>query len=556
MNGLCGTEINLQGKLEKERGVFMKRTAKLIALLLALSMLLCACSGGTTADSSAASAASDSTAVSSTASEAASGGEVGVKEDPDTIVFGFDSEPGKLDPQNNAQLGGMAVEKQVYDPLINKDPETGEFLPGLATAWEWVDDTHLKLTLREGVKFHNGQDFTAADVVYTVGRFPTGSSTGSLYAAFDPENTVANGDYEVTIAFYYPFSPALNFLTNGRAYIVPHEYMEENGEQALNQVMIGTGPFKFVEWVVGSHCTMERNDEYWGGAPAFKNLTVRFIADNSARMIALETGELDLALGIQDSDIKILLNGEREHINGLLVPGMQVNYFAFNMNVEPLADVRVRQALAHAVDWAAAVETAGGVVFQLADSCIAPTVEYYTPIGVYEYDVELAKELLAEAGYADGFTINAINEEIPAAVRLLEIMQQYFAEVGVTMNIQVVDNATWIESNNNGTSDVSICNMTASTGDPAHTLNSTRGVTVTGKIDDPEYVELYDAGMSAMDATERGEIYAELQQYVYDNVLQIPLFVRVISYGYWDYLDGFYPAPDQMVDFRTISVKQ
>ena len=535
----------------------MKRTAKCIALLLTLSILLSACAGSpaqTTDEGS-----SSTAAVTSDSSLAASGesaGSVGKKEDPDSIVFGFDSEPGKLDPQNNSQLGGMCVEKQVYDPLINKDPETGEFLPGLATEWEWVDETHLKLTLREGVKFHNGQDFTAADVVYTVSRFPTGSSTGSLYAAFDPENTVANGDYEVTLAFYYPFSPALNFLTNGRAYIVPHEYMEENGEQALNQVMIGTGAFKFVEWVVGSHCTMERNDEYWGGAPAFKNLTIRFIADNSARMIALETGELDVALGIQDSDIKILMNGEREHINGLLVPGMQVNYFAFNMNVEPLADLRVRQALAHAVDWAAAVETAGGAVFQLADSCIAPTIEYYKSIGVYEYDVEKAKALMEEAGYADGFTINCINEEVPAAVRLLEIMQQYFAEINVTMNIQVVDNATWIESNNNGTSDVSICNMTASTGDPAHTLNSTRGTTVTGKIDDPTFVELFDAGMSAMDATERGEIYAELQQYVYDNVLQIPIFVRVISYGYWDYLDGFYPAPDQMVDFKTVSVIQ
>ncbi len=536
----------------------MKKTARLITLLLVFALALTACGGGTTESSSSAAASTGSTASSSADSGAADSGEsstasasVAAKADPTTIIYGMDGEPGNMDPQNNPQLAGMCAEKQVYEPLINKNPETGEFEPCLATAWEWTDDTHLKFTLREGVKFHNGQDFTSADVVKTVERMRVGSASASLYSAF--LEAVPNGDYEVTIEFEYPFGPALNFLTNGRAYIVPHEYLEENGEQSLYQNMIGTGPYKFGEWVIGSYVSFTRNDEYWGEKAHVENAMIRFIIDNTARMVALETGEIDFANGIQDSDMQILMNGEHEHIKGEPVPGMQVNYLAFNLNVEPLQDVRVRQAIAHAVDWEATIETAAGMTFALADSCVAPTIDYYKSIGTYEYDPELSKQLLEEAGYADGFTIQAINEEVPAAIRVLEIMQQYLAEVGITMEIQSVDNATWIESNTNGTSDVSIVNMTASTGDPVHTLNQTTGSMVTGRIDNEEYLELFDAGMRAS-ADEREQIYADIQQLVFDEVLQLPLYVRVITYGYWDYLDGLYLAPDNLVSFAPISI--
>ena len=537
----------------------MKKTARLITWFLVLALALSACAGGGTDASTSSSTASgdSSVATSSTASgdssAASDGGSVATKENPDSFSYGMDGEPGNMDPQNNPQLAGMCAEKQVYEPLITKNPETGEFEPCLATAWEWVDDTHLKFTLREGVKFHNGQDFTSADVVKTVERMRVGSASASLYSAF--LEAVPNGDYEVTIEFEYSFGPALNFLTNGRAYIVPHEYLEENGEQSLYQNMIGTGPYKFVEWVIGSYVSFTRNDEYWGEKAYIKDTMIRFIIDNTARMVALETGEIDLANGIQDSDMQILMNGEHEHIKGEPVPGMQVNYLAFNLNVEPLQDVRVRQAIAHAVDWEATIETAAGMTFALADSCLAPTIDYYKPVGTYEYDPELSKQLLADAGYADGFSITAINEEVPAAIRVLEIMQQYLAEVGITMEIQSVDNATWIESNTNGTSDVSIVNMTASTGDPVHTLNQTTGSMVTGRIDNEEYLQLFDEGMRASD-TEREQIYADIQQLVYDEVLQLPLYVRVITYGYWDYLDGVYLSPDNLVEFKTISIKQ
>ena len=540
----------------------MKRFAQLIAMLLCLAMVLTACSSGgdTSSNASNSTATTDSSA--STASSDASASDSGSdatasKADKNSLVYAVAAEPGQLDPQNNAILPGMMIEKQIFDSLIVKNPETGEFEPGLATEWEWTDDTHLKLTLREGVKWHDGSDFTSADVVYTVGRFAEGSATASLYAAFDAANTVANGDYEVTIAFKYAFAPAINFIAHNRAFIVSQNYVEENGQQTFGQNPMGTGAFKFVEWVVGSHVTMVRNDEYWGTAPSYENLTVRFIVDDTARMVALETGEIDIASEIQSEDIARAVNGEVPGVIGYTTPSYKVWYLSFNENFEPFQKKEVRLAMAHAVDWEAACEVAGGMTVEAAQSCLASTIFGYEAQGVYEYDPELSKQLLAEAGYADGFEVTCIEEEIPVAVRMLETIQAYFAEVGITMNIEVVDTPTWQEALTKGTSQMTVGNMTAMTGDPMHTLNQTvdDAVQITGKVTDAKYNELFDQGAAEMDETARAEIYKELQQYVYENAFQIPMYQQVITYGVRDYIEGFLPDAGVQLDLKLITIK-
>lgn len=542
----------------------MKRFAQLIAMLLCLAMVLTACSGGgdTSSNSSGSTATTDSSTSSlldgdSSTSTATDGTATGTKADKNSLVYAVNTEPGKLDPQGNSIIAGMCIEKQIFDTLIVKNPETGDFEPGLATEWEWTDATHLKMTLREGVKWHDGSDFTASDVVYTVGRFADGAATASLYSAFDAANTVANGDYEVTIAFKYEFAPAINFIAHGRAYIVPEEYIETNGVQVFEQKPVGTGAFKFVEWIIGSHATLVRNDEYWGTVPSYENLTVRFITDDTARMVALETGEIDIASEIQTEDAARAVNGEVPGVIGYATPSYKVWYLAFNESFEPFQKKEVRLAMAHAVDWEAACEVAGGLTVEAAQSALASTVFGYEPQGIYEYDPELSKQLLAEAGYADGFEVTCIEEEIPTAVRMLEVLQGYFAEVGITMNIEVVDTPTWQEAMNKGTSEMTVGNMTAMTGDPMHTLNQTvdDSVQITCKVTDAKYNELFDQGAAEMDETARAEIYKELQAYIYENAFQIPMYQQVITYGVRDYIEGFLPDAGVQLDLKLITIK-
>ncbi len=536
----------------------MKRFAQLIAMLLCLAMVLTACGGGDTSSAASESAATESSAATSgEASEsAAENASTSGKADKNTLVYAVSSEPGKLDPQNNSLLPGMMIEKQIFDSLLVKNAETGEFEPSLATAWEWVDDTHLKFTLREGVKWHDGSDFTAADVVYTIGRFADGAATGSLYAAFDAENTTANGDYEVTIAFKYEFAPALNFLAHNRAFIVSQNFVETNGVEALERSPIGTGAFKFVEWVIGSHVNLVRNEEYWGTVPSFENLTVRFIVDDTARMVALETGEVDIVSEIQSEDIERAINNEVEGVVGYAVPSYKVWYLSFNESFEPFQKKEVRLAMAHAVDWVAACEVAGAMTVEPAESIVASTVFGYAPQGVYEYDPELSKQLLAEAGYADGFEVTCVEEETPIAVRMIETCQAYFAEVGITMNIETVDTATWNDANAKGTSMLAVTNMTAMTGDPMHTMNAmvNTSATITGKVTDEHYNELFEQGAAELDETKRAEIYAELQAYDHDNAYHIPLFQQIITYGVRDYIENFEPDAGLQLDCKGIVI--
>ena len=524
----------------------MKRLSKFFAMLLCLSLILAACAPADDSSSQNSSAAvsqsggEDASDQSSTASSTTGAVKTG---DTDTLVYAVNAEPGKIDPQNNVVLPGLMMERQLYDPLVMKDPETGEIVPSLATEWEWLDDTHLQMKLRENVTFHDGTPFTAEDVKFTIGRFATGSATSSLYGPFDAENTEIVDDHTIIIAFSTPYAPALNFLTNPRALIVCKSWVEANGEEALNQNANGTGPFKFKEWIIGSSATFERNDNYWGEGPSFKTLVIRFIIEDSARMIALETGEIDLANGLQDADITRVLNGEVEGIHGYAVPGYKMWYLGFNDDFEPFQHYEVRQAIAHAVDWEVAVETAAGRTGNIATSSVASTVWGYQEQGTYEYDPELSKQLLAEAGYPDGFDVTIIHEELPYIIRLVEVIQQELAEVGINVTIQVVDTATWSEITMLGNADLSVGSMTANTGDPAHAYSQLVGssANITFSWDDEEFNRLCNEALVELDETRRAEIYAEVQQYVYETAGHIPMYEGVITYGAHDYIEGFIP---------------
>ena len=536
----------------------MRKPLRWISVVLCLCLLLAGCAPA--AEESSSQAASSTPASSETSESAAASSEAQTasagKADKTTLVYGLNTEPGKLDPQNNSVLSGMVVAKQIYEPLIDKDPETGEFVPRLATEWEWVDDTHLRMKLREDVTFHDGTPFTAEDVKFTIGRFPDGAATGSLFSAFDPENTVVEDDYTITIAFKFACAPALNFLTNGRAYIVSKAYVEANGEESLNQSGMGTGPYAFKEWVIGSHLMLTRYNDYWGGAPAIENLTVRFIVEDSARMVALETGEIDIGSELQAVDIERIMNGEVPGVVGYTSPSYKVWYLAFNENFEPFQKREVRLAIAHAVDWESACEAAGGSAILPADSALAKTVFGYESQGLYEYDPELSKQLLAEAGYPDGFEVTYISSQVPVDIRMTEIVQEYLAQVGIVMTVESVDSATWLGAQQNGTANFTTGNMTANTGDPVHTLSNVQKDSpyISLRKQDEKFNELYEAGLRELDEEKRLAIYSELQKYIFDEALQVPMYEQIITYGVRDYVQGFIPDPGVQLDFRLMSI--
>ena len=267
-----------------------------------------------------------------------------------------------------------------------------------------------------------------------------------------------------------------------------------------------------------------------GDAPAYDKLTFRIITEAANRTIELETGGVDIIYDVSSSDVPRL--EENPNVKIVSGPGYKFSYITMNMEMAPYDDIRVREALVLSLDMASIVKTVYGDSAELADSLMAPTVFGYSKIGPYPYDPEKAKELLAEAGYADGLEITVMLNEDRDFINVVEIAQNMWKEVGITTNIEIMDQATLLSKAAEGTVSMGVTNSTPTTGDPDHALmiwpttydsflrnNNT-------KID--EYLA---AGKAAYDETERAAIYKEAMEYMWQQYNLIPICFTNAIYG-------------------------
>lgn len=341
----------------------MKAHARILVLLLALAMLLSACG-----------------------SQEPSGGEPEVK---DTLIVGNSAEPTVLDPPNQQNTPAGLINVQVYDGLLRQNNETGEIEPCLAESWEYVDDCTVRFHLRDDVYFHDGSKFTAEDVKFTFDRGAECIMKAMIFEPFDTSKTKIIDEYTIELGTKDVFPPFLTYLTNNATLIVSKSAVEAAGsDDVYGRNPVGTGAYKFVEWIAGDRVVLERNEEYWGELPEFKNLIIRTIADDTTRGMALESGEIDIAVGLSTSQVETLSNSESVDVIPFMSYSLQ--YCGLNGAYEPLSDKRVRQALRYAVDMDTMSEIAfgSGVV---ADGPISPAMSCYVPAGEdqqYEQDIE------------------------------------------------------------------------------------------------------------------------------------------------------------------------
>ena len=214
----------------------------------------------------------------------------------DTLVVGINAEPTHLagilqgvDP--NGKVGA-----NIYNKLVKLDTETNEIVPDLAESWEMVDDTTWKFHIREGVKFHNGETLTAEDCLFSI----QNNSYAWMWGAIDRENSYCEDDLTLVVKTYEAY-PALVNMLSSECPIVCKSAWEEMGEDGFSRNPVGTGPYKFVEWIAGDSVTLERFDDFWGEPAYYKNLVFRFIVDDTTRSLSLENGEIDISQDLPDS---------------------------------------------------------------------------------------------------------------------------------------------------------------------------------------------------------------------------------------------------------------
>ncbi len=381
-----------------------------------------------------------------------------------TLRVFLDGDPETLDGQMTTDSYDIPL--NAFDRLVECDTVDGrpELVPGLADSWEVTDDgLTYTFKLHEGVKFHNGNDFTAEDVVYTITRMmnpKTLAKNTDFYdmiagasAFYGGEADSISGltivdDYTVQIVLDEPYAPFISGLATPGCVMLDSEATEAAGELfgMDASVTVGTGPFVLKEWVLGSKVTLEANKDYFKGAPKIDALTFLIVPDHDTQRMLYETGEADVFnFMYAPSQMEFFKNDPKYADQFVSGARAGTYYFLFNENLEPLNNVDVRKAMQMAIDRQAILDALYSGEGIVAQTLVPPTVLGYNENApVIEYNPEKAKQMLADAGYPDGFDmVIAQTVDSPSTLSRNQILQGMLAQVGIRVTIEQMDDATY-----------------------------------------------------------------------------------------------------------------
>ncbi|MGI5936370.1 MAG: ABC transporter substrate-binding protein [Oscillospiraceae bacterium] len=517
---------------------------KLICLALALALIfsLAACGGDTKDNHEATTPPAADTGAPNTADDTGSSES---NDGPKVFVYGADANSSTFDPYADLQTkSGMFFVQACGETLWTMDAD-GNMIPKLAKSAEWTDDLTLTIKLREGVKYSNGNDFTADDVIYSLTLMSTTGRTESMLQAVDFEKTKIVDDYTIELAFTTYDAAFIDTLGNASFCMLDKEYCESRGDFGW---FVGTGPYRLAGdgesdksgWVESVEYRLVRNEYYWGEAPYYDELICKFYSEEATRYSDLVAGNLDAAIFSESTYINNL--GKGAVADCVLVQKKLPSVFGFTLAVGEgsnmaLSDINIRKAMAHALDINAIVESLGEGVYSVADSILTDSNWAYHKVGVYEYDPEYAAQCLAEAGYSTSnpLTIRLVAESSAFNSAVAEAAQAYLAEIGIKLDLSGMgDFSTILPRLIAGDMEASIGTPSNGSGnDPASLLQQMGPASHNGlqRVTDPELVELFNAGSSSRDNNERIEIYKEFQQKVHDKYWNIPLWVDSLNYG-------------------------
>ena len=516
-----------------------KRMQKILAMLLAAGMTfsLAACTSSTDPDDGN-SSAPESSAVDNSETPGGASSE--------TLTVAINAEPDALYPQYASSSSVGVVSALMYDTLVSWDAENNCAVPNLATDWEWVDDTHFRLNLRDDVYFSDGDQLTAEDVVFSFQVTDyTGSGSSSYSRIFDLDNCVAEGDFTVVLALNSPYPIVADILAADVYSIISKDAVEAAGGEdaaARAPVNLGTGKYVFSEWVEGQYIKLVRNEDYWNQdeLPYYQEVMLTFISDNTSRAMAVQSGDADVALNLGTTQVEGL---EADSNVTVSVENTSTNRTMYmNCSDPALSDVNVRTALWYLIDAEAIRAIANSGFGELSETSFsqfcavyaAPPADFTRTV-----DVEAAVELLNTAGY---------NESNPLQLSLLmpsegdnetmaQLVQAQLEASGcIKVEIELLEIMTFLNQLWSG--DYQLTITSGDQYDYEKLLYMVDGridpATASGgaQYDDAEFQVLLDECYTETDENARRELYAEIQAYLLENHIVIGICNQVAVTAY------------------------
>ena len=530
----------------------MKKIKKLTALVLSLAMVLAlaSCGGGTSNSSS------DTAPGSASASASGSDSNPGASVSGDTnLVVGVMNDTDGFDPINTVNFVGVNL---VYEGLFDIDPDTSEIYGVLAESWSYDDDTHLRVKLYDNAAFSNGDPVTGEDVYWSWYRnISENGKEASSFAFIDWDNWEFVSDKEFVISFLEPFGPAVNYMTMAAFSVMDKAAMENASSDTYWSSPVGSGPYTVTENVSGAYSSYVRNESYWNAdtMPQAAEIMVKNYSDASTMFVDFETGAIDMAFELEETDANRITDGSVPNAELVTISTNNIIGLALPEYTSSLDDVRVRQALAYALDVNALTEVAYGSLGQVSDTMIPSNIQFALETGVQEYNPEKAKQLLADAGVSD-LTLHMVIVGSPTNERLATSMQAYFAAVGVNLDIESCDLATAISHFKASETDIVInsgSNVTMDTYESLQmTLETSSNATI--RITDPDYNAGVLEAKGSTDDSVRETGYTAAQQWLADNYRQIPICEPLFAFCYnSEKISGLNTMADEALSLRDVT---
>ncbi len=470
----------------------------------------------------------------------------------------------------------------IFEGLIRYKPGTTELEPWLAEKWYISPDGKVfTFYLRKGVKFHDGTDFNADAVVFSFERQRDPNHPFHKYGEWEYWSWCFNeiekvekvDDYTVRITLSEEFAPFLTTMAMFTVYIVSPTNHEKLGAEASSHP-VGTGPFKFVEWVKDDHITLEKFENYWGPKPKIDKLIFKVIPDASVRLLELQKGTIDGMEFPNPDDLEKIKNDK--NLTLLTQPGLNVGYLAFNLGEDTpgydskLSDVRVRKAIYHAINRQDIVEHLYKGTAVVAKNPLPPTLwGYNDEIVDYEYNPEKAKELLKQAGYPNGFETNLWAMPVARPYmfdpqKIAEAIQSDLAKVGIKAKIVTYDWGTYLDKTDGGEHAMCLLGWTMDYPDPdniLYVLLDPDAATVgsAGNVAFYRNKKIHELNMLARktyNIKEREKYYKEIQKIVHEDIPWVPLAHAQQMVVFRSNVKGFILYPTGDYHFDTVYIEK
>lgn len=463
-----------------------------------------------------------------------------------------------MDPYLVNQIAGESVMKALFDHLIERDFD-GKLVAGLAESWQVVNDTTLEFKLRKNVSFHNGEAFDADAVKFSVERMLNPELKSVFSGNFKNIKEVKIVDPLTVQLILSKTDAAILDNLSAQLAVVPPKYVKQVGDAEFAKKPIGTGPFKFVEWVKDDHITLEANTNYWNGSfkgkPLAQQVIFRPVPEASTRLADLKTERVDIMQDLPPDQVK----GAAEAGIAIVAkdaPQQQFIFFVTDAPNTPLADKRVRQALNYGVDVESIIKNVQQGYAKRIASPIGPlTLGYDANVKPYPYDAAKAKALLSEAGYANGFDV-VIDATATAKLAPIEAVIGELAKLKVRATIRRLDLGTFNDNWGKKNTSPLIAASWSGMFDPSNALNFwAKSDGFLSRYKNVEADKLIADALNTLDQTKRAETYAKLSKILNDDPLALYLWMNQNIYGVGKRVVGWKAHPRSYIVVSGVSVQ-